>query len=104
MGRSMTGPDVTDCLVMIRELEAQYQCRISVIMSPDGKSAGLPVSLCVVGIPWPPYVPWEPMGWSTEITWPNAENGTFWGAIYKALMTMENILEAARTAPGGEPF
>ena len=85
MGKSESGPDMRDCATYLDEMQMQQDCNTTLLITLDGSG---------VGVFWRVHVlsnsdeldGLEPV-WSvaTQLRWPNRENKTFEGALFRAL-------------------
>lgn len=85
-------PDWTDIRSILNQLQQIHACSISVLIEPDGKSAGttLRVSLSAM---WPMLgQPGNLTGTGTAGIWPNWHNATLEGLVFALLFQLDHQL------------
>lgn len=93
MGKSESGPDMRDCLMYLRQVEKAHDVDITVLLVPDGSEIAPHVTLSVLATR-KGRSPWEAGdGWCSNLGWPNRENKTFEGALFRALAEHDAHLE-----------
>jgi len=90
--KSTSGPDLTDCFGLMRELEQHHEVGVTLLLTAGGFVGGLPVSLLVIALPRKLDDPWEGLSWSAERSWPNPNQKTFEGALYSVLLDLDSLL------------
>lgn len=89
MGKSTSGPDWTDILMYVRELEEALGCGVIIILSAGGGVGGLPCNAVLLASKVE-QSPWE-IGEATSVTvtWPNRANKTLEGAVFAGLARLD---------------
>lgn len=92
MGKPTTGPEVTDVLRYMRDIEQEANVTVSVMLQLDGFGAGPRFRAnAIAALNKPPTFP-NPMGVGVGAYFPHREYRTFEGFLYRLLMDLDEEL------------
>lgn len=102
MGKSEVGPDMQDCSVMWSEIQKAQECSTTILMELAGCLGGSHLRVHVLSVSRT-CMPWE-AEWcvASTLIWPNRENKTFEGALFRALIEHDAVIDANHRAAGRE--
>lgn len=85
MGKSESGPDMRDCATYLAEMQEQQNCSTSILAELAGSRAGVHWRVHVLSCSNTLAMTEPEWSVSTSLIWPNRENKTFEGALFRAL-------------------
>lgn len=95
MGKSESGPDMRSCATYLTEMERSQNCSTTILLDVAGFSVGAHWLLHILSVKVGSVE--SPDQWSvaTAMRWPNRENKTFEGALFRALAEHDAAISQA---------
>lgn len=85
MGKSESGPDMRDCATYLDEMQTQQNCCTSILMELAGSRVGVHWRVNVLSLSRNLLLDQPEWSVASSLLWPNRENRTFEGALFRAL-------------------
>lgn len=103
MGKSTSGPDLTDCVQYLRQIETHHKVSVTLLLTASGSHGGIPLSCVALATPDKLVEATADVGWSCERKWPHRSHRTFEGCVYGLLMQLDEILTSGRWEQASHP-